>query len=140
MNVIKALNNNRYVDSVEIFVKFIEVKNPCKIIIETNFVEGLFNKSIRPEGVSNIRFNLLSQHGESICIMGVKRISSSRTVNPSYMFSDRKNILFNDRSSSRKITLDLIKPLEREDLNRLIRTFNATIDIEHYSFRQEYNL
>ena len=116
MNVIKALNNNRCVDSVEIFIKFIEVKNPCKIVIETDFVEGLFNKPIRPEGVSNIRFNLLSQHGESICIMGVKSISSSRTVNPSYIFSDRKNMLFNDRSSSRKIILDLIKPLGRDHL------------------------
>lgn len=140
MNVIKALNNNRCVDSVKIFVKFIEVKNPCKIIIETDFVEGLFNRPIRPEGVSNIQFNLFSQHGESICIIGVKSMSSSRTVNPSYLFPDKKNILFNDRSSNRKITLDLINPLEREDLNRLIRTFNATIDIEHYSFRQEYNL
>jgi hypothetical protein len=140
MNVIKALNNNRYVDSVEIFVKSIEVKNPCNIVIETDFVEGLFNRSIRPESISNIRFNLLSQHGENFCIIGVKSISSSRTVNPSYLFSDKKDILFNDRTNNRKITLDLINPLEQEDLNRLIRTFNVTIDIEHYSFRQEYNL
>ena len=140
MNVLKSLNNNKPVSDVNIFVKFIEINNPCSISIETDYVDKLFNKNIKPNSISNIRFNLLNQNGESVNIMGVKGLTSSRSINTSLYYSNNRNnkIINSSNNHYRKIELILKMPMTFEELNTLVKVFNSKIDIDHYSFRQEY--
>ena len=141
MNVLKSLNNNKPVSDVNIFVKFIEINNPCSISIETDYVEGLFNKNIKPNSISNIRFNLLNQNGESVSVIGVKSLTSSRSANTSLYYNNRNSnnkIINSSNNSYRKIELNLAMPITFEELNTLVKVFNVKMDIDHYSFRQEY--
>lgn len=140
MNVLKSLNNNKPVSDVNIFVKFIEINNPCSISIETDYVDKLLDKNIKPNSISNIRFNLLNQNGESVNIMGVKRLSSSRSINASLYYNNNRNnkIINSSNNHYRKIELILKMPMTFEELNTLVKVFNSKIDIDHYSFRQEY--
>lgn len=142
MNVLKASNYNKYVDNVDILVKFIEVKNPCRIVIYTDYIKGLFNRNIKPDSLSDIHFNLINHSEDVISITGANSISISKTVD-TYFSSILDNIerqLFNDESSFRKIVLDLSKPLRLEELKVLIEEFH--VDVAHYSypFAQEYDM
>lgn len=140
MNILKALNYNKHVDTVDILVKFIEVENPCRIVIQTDCVKGLFDRVIKPNSLPDIHFNLINQSGDVISIIGVKSISTSRVVN-THSFSildDIERQLFNDESSYRKIVLNLSKPLRLEEITVLIEEFH--VSVEHYSFVQEYGI
>lgn len=143
MNVLKALNNNRYVDSVDILVKFMEIENPCRIIIHTDYVKGLFGRNIKPNSIPLIRFNIMNSEGEAVYINGIKSISSSTNIEHSnllnYMRGCYNNSSYNSETKHRRIELDLIKPMDIEDMQKIIQMFNAKVDIEHYSFRQTYN-
>ena len=143
MNILKALNNNRYVDSFDILVKFMEIENPCKITIYTDNVKGMLGRNIKPNNISLIRFNMINSEGEAIYITGIKSMSSSTNIEHSdlvdYMRSYYKSFSCNSETKHRKIELDLIKPIDIEDLQKIIQMFNAKVDMEHYSFRQTYN-
>lgn len=140
MNILKALNYNKHVDTVDILIKFIEVENPCRIVIETDYIKGLFDRVIKPNSLPDIHFKLINQYGDIISIVGVKSISTSRVVNTHSfsMLDDVERQLFNDESSNRKIVLNLSEPLRLEDLNNLMKVFH--INVDHYSFVQEYGM
>ena len=122
MNVFKALNNNKPTSSVTIAANFIEVENPCRLIISTDSVD--FNNITKHKNINihNIPFTILNEYQEAITLYGVVSMSYSS----------------NKIMRSRQITLDLAFHLDQEDLNRLIRMFKTRIDIQHYSFRQTY--
>lgn len=131
MNVLKSFKQKQE-PVMTVYVKSLTVVNPYKIVILTSHMDiGYSNNNI-----NSLKLNMVNDKGEQVSLSGVGKVSTVRRFENTI----RHNDMFLDRGMRlREVTITLLNRLNMNDINSIVKMFNTQVDIEHYSFEQEFN-